>query len=178
MPTILALSGSLRQGSYNTALARTATELAPDGVTVDVATLHDVPLYDGDVEAVAIPDSVTALGERIRGADGVLLVSPEYNYGIPGVTKNGLDWLSRLKPQPFAQKPVAIMGASPGRFGTARMQYQLRQVLVHFDARVLSKPEVMVGGAGSVFDDQGRLTDEATRRHVAKLLEALVAITG
>ncbi len=175
MPTILALSGSLRQGSYNTSLARAATELAPDGVAVEVATLHGIPLYDGDVEARAIPEAVTALGDRIRAADAVLLVSPEYNYGIPGVTKNGLDWLSRLQPQPFARKRVAIMGASPGRFGTVRMQGQLRQVLVHFDAVVLSKPEVMVAGAGSVFDDQGRLTDEATRKHVAKLLEALVA---
>lgn len=173
MTAILALSGSLRRGSLNTALARAAVELAPDGVRVEVATLHGIPLYDGDVEAAGMPDAVAALGDRLRAADALLLVSPEYNYGIPGVMKNGLDWLSRLQPQPFARKPVAIMGASPGRFGTARMQYQLRQVLVHFDARVVNKPEVMVGGAGGLFDADGRLTDAATRKHVAGLLQAL-----
>ena len=176
MTTILALSGSLRRGSFNTALANAAVELAPDGVTVRVATLHGIPLYDGDVEAeLGVPEPVVALGDRLRAANGILLVSPEYNYGMPGVMKNGLDWLSRLEDQPFARKPVAIMGASPGRFGTARMQYQLRQVLVHFDARVINKPEVMVGGATSLFDADGQLTDAPTRRHVTGLLAALAA---
>jgi chromate reductase len=157
----------------NTKLLHAAAALAPEGMRVATATLHDIPLYDGDVEAAGIPAPVTALAERIAGADAVLIVSPEYNYSLPGVLKNGLDWLSRVKGRPFAHKPLAIMGTSPGRFGTARMQYHLRQALLFTEARVLPKPEVMLGGGGDLFDDAGNLRDESAATLVRRQLEAL-----
>lgn len=170
---VLGLSGSLRRESLNTKLLHAAAALAPEDVRVATATLHDIPLYDGDVEAAGIPAPVTALAERIAAADAVLIVSPEYNYSMPGVLKNGLDWLSRVKGQPFAHKPLAIMGASPGRFGTVRMQHHLRQALLFTEARVLPKPEVMLGGAGDLFDAGGALVDATTRTQVRRQLEAL-----
>jgi chromate reductase, NAD(P)H dehydrogenase (quinone) len=177
--TLIGITGSLRKASLNTALLRAAVELAPAGITLETATLHGIPLYDGDVEAgEGIPAPVVALAERMQAAAGVLIVSPEYNYGIPGGLKNAVDWLSRVKPQPFQGKPTGILGASPGRLGTARMQYQLRQVLLCLDARVLNRPEVMVAGATTLIDGDGRLTDEPTRRHVAALVEALAKAAG
>ncbi len=172
---VLGISGSLRAASLNTTLLRAAAGLAPDGVTIDIATLHDIPLYDGDVEAVGTPDEVTALANRLAAADAVLISSPEYNYSLPGVLKNGIDWLSRVKTKPFAGKPLAIMGTSPGRFGTARMQYHLRQVLLFTDARVLAKPEVMLGGGGTLFDAAGNIADDGTAKLVRSQLDALVA---
>jgi len=172
---VLGLSGSLRRESLNTKLLHAAAALAPEGVRIATATLHDIPLYDGDVEAEGIPAPVTALAERIAAADAVLIVSPEYNYSMPGVLKNGLDWLSRVKGQPFAHKPLAIMGTSPGRFGTVRMQHHLRQALLWTEARVLPKPEVMLGGGGNLFDDAGKLQDEGATGLVRRQLEALAA---
>jgi len=170
---VLGLSGSLRRTSLNTALLRAAVELAPEGMVITPATLHDIPLYDGDVEADGVPPAVTSLANRIAAAEAVLIVSPEYNYSLPGVLKNGLDWLSRVKGQPFAHKPLAIMGTSPGRFGTARMQYHLRQVLLFTEARVLAKPEVMLGGSSDLFDDTGHLVDESAANLVRRQLTAL-----
>jgi chromate reductase len=172
---VLGLSGSLRRASLNTKLLHAAAALAPAGVQVATATLHDIPLYDGDVEAEGIPAPVTALAERIAAADAVLVVSPEYNHSMPGVLKNGLDWLSRVPGQPFAHKPLAIMGTSPGRFGTVRMQAHLRQALLFTEARVLPKPEVMLSNGGALFDDAGRLQDENAARLVTRQLEALAA---
>ncbi|MFP4127148.1 MAG: NADPH-dependent FMN reductase [Alphaproteobacteria bacterium] len=172
---VLGLSGSLRRESLNTKLLHAAATLAPEDMRVATATLHDIPLYDGDVEAAGIPAPVTALAERIAAADAVLIVSPEYNYSMPGVLKNGLDWLSRVKGQPFAHKPLAIMGTSPGRFGTVRMQHHLRQALLWTAARVLTKPEVMLGGGGSVFDEAGKIRDESAANLVRRQLEALAA---
>jgi len=172
---VLGVSGSLRRDSVNTKLLDAAATLAPAGVHVATATLHEVPLYDGDVEAAGIPAAVTALAERIATADAILIVSPEYNYSLPGVLKNGIDWLSRVPGKPFAHKPLAIMGTSPGRFGTARMQYHLRQVLLFTEARVLPKPEVMLAGAGTLFDEAGNLTDESAAGLVRRQLEALAA---
>ncbi len=173
--TVLGLSGSLRGESLNTKLLCAAAALAPAGMAIEVTTLHGVPLYDGDVEVQGMPESVTTLAERIAAADAVLIVSPEYNYSLPGVLKNAIDWLSRVKPNPFAGKPLAIMGTSPGRFGTARMQYQLRHALLFTDARVLTKPEVMLGGAGQLFDAAGNLADERTAKLIRSQLDALAA---
>ncbi len=172
---ILGISGSLRAGSLNTALLRTAQEVAPDGITIEVADLSNVPLYNEDVRQQGLPDSVVRLRESIAAADALLIATPEYNYSIPGVLKNAIDWASRPPDQPFDGKPVALMGTSPGRLGTARAQYHLRQCFVFLNAPVLNKPELMVGDAGTVFDDTGRMIDEANRGRVVKLLEALAA---
>lgn len=170
---IIGISGSLRQKSFNSALLRAAVSLVPAGMSIHTASFAAFPVYNADVQAVGIPEPVTALGKQIREADAVLIVSPEYNYSIPGGLKNAIDWISRLENQPFNGKLVAIMGASPGRLGTARMQYHLRQSFVFLNGIVLNKPEVMVGGAGSVFDDAGNLTDEPTQKMVRALLTAL-----
>jgi len=167
------LVGSLRQASYNHALARALPGLAPEGVTMsELGSIRDIPLYDQDENAKGFPAAVTTMGEAIRQADGVVIVSPEYNYSMPGVLKNALDWLSRLPNQPFAGKPVAIQSASMGPFGGARMQYHLRQTLVFLDARVLNKPEVMVGLAQTKIDEAGRIADKGTSDFIAGQLKA------
>lgn len=171
---IAAISGSLRKGSYNTALLRAARDLAPKGVEVEILSIAGLPVYDADLQAEGMPEAVLALQKAIGGADGVLISSPEYNYSVPGGLKNAIDWLSRTDPQPFAEKPVAIMGASPGKVGTARMQYHLRQIFVFLRARLLSHPEVMVGSAHERITD-GELTDEGTRSYLGKLVGALVS---
>ena len=171
--TFCALSGSLRRGSYNTAALRAAAEAAPDGVTVVEAGLADIPLYNADLQAACFPGAVTRLQRAIASADAVLIATPEYNYSVSGVLKNAIDWVSRTDPQPFANKPVAILGASPGAFGTARAQYDLRKMFVYLDAHLLNKPEVMISAANTRFDADGKLTDEATRTIIANLLTAL-----
>ena len=170
---VLGISGSLRKDSFNTATLRAARELAPGGMHVDMRTLEDIPLYNDDVRDRGYPEAVQALRNQITKADAVLIVTPEYNYSIPGVLKNAIDWASRPPNQPFEGKPIAIMGASPGRLGSARAQYHLRQCFVFLNGLVLNRPEVMVAGAKSLFDASGRLTDEETRERIAKLLEAL-----
>ena len=139
---ILGISGSLRKGSFNTAALRAAIELAPEGVTIIEADISDIPLYNEDVNAQGRPPSVERFRQQIRDADALLFVTPEYNYSVPGVLKNAIDWASRPPEQPFAGKPAAIMGASPGVIGTARAQYHLRQIAVFLDLKVLNKPEV------------------------------------
>lgn len=175
MIEVIGISGSLRHLSYNTLLLHAAMELAPEGMLIRSACI-DLPLYNEDVRERGLPESVSQLRAQIAGADAVLIVTPEYNYSVPGVLKNAIDWASRPPDQPFDKKPLAIMGASPGRMGTARAQYHLRQTFVCLNASVLNKPEVMVGGAAGVFDGSGRLSDQATRDHVAKLLMALAAL--
>ena len=172
---VLGFAGSLRQGSYNKAALRAAVELAPAGMTIETFDLAPIPLYNEDVKQQGFPPPAQALREKIRAADALLIVTPEYNYSIPGVLKNAIDWASRPPDQPFEDKPIAIMGASPGRLGTARAQYHLRQCFVFLNGVVLNRPEVMIGGAAQLFDDQLRLTDEATRGFVGKLLAALAA---
>ncbi|KQM99383.1 NADPH-dependent FMN reductase [Sphingomonas sp. Leaf25] len=170
------LLGSLRQGSLNAAIANSLGELAPDGVTISLlGSVRDLPHYDADLQAEGFPPAVLAMAEQIAAADGVVIVSPEYNYSVPGALKNALDWLSRVSPQPFAGKPVAIQSASPGALGGARMQYHLRQVLVFLDAYVLNKPEVMVGQAASKIE-VARLTDDGTRAFISGQIEALAAL--
>ena len=170
---ILGISGSLRKGSFNTAALRAAIELAPEGVTIIEADISDIPLYNEDVNAQGRPPSVERFRQQIRDADAILFVTPEYNYSVPGVLKNAIDWASRPPEQPFAGKPAAIMGASPGVIGTARAQYHLRQIAVFLDLKVLNKPEVMIGGAGDRFDSAGKLTHEPTREFMATMLAAL-----
>ena len=169
----LTLVGSLRKASYNHAIARALPGLAPEGVTIsELGSIGDVPLYDQDENAKGFPAAVTAMGEAIAKADGIIIVSPEYNYSTPGVLKNAIDWLSRLPNQPFAGKPVALQSASMGVFGGARMQYHLRQTLVFLDAHVLNKPEVMVGAVQNKIDDKGQITDQGTKDFIASQLKA------
>lgn len=170
---VLGISGSLRKASYNTAALRAARELAPAGMLIEQAEIGGIPLYDEDLRAAGLPAAVERLRAQIRAADAVLLVTPEYNYSIPGVLKNAIDWASRQPDQPFDGKPVAIMGATGGLLGTARAQYHLRQMLVFLNAFPVNKPEVFIGQAASKFDAEGRLTDETTRGFIRQLLEAL-----
>jgi chromate reductase, NAD(P)H dehydrogenase (quinone) len=170
MTRILGLSGSLRRASLNTALLRAAVELAPEGVTLEVATLHGIPLYDGDLEAAeGLPSAVEALKERVVASDGVLLASPEYNNGIPGVFKNALDWLSRPSDDAarvFHGRPFAVIGASPGSFGTLSAQAAWLPVLRTLRVQPWFGGRLMVSGAGKLFED-GRLTDAGMRERLA-----------
>ena len=171
---VLGIAGSLRAGSYNKALIEAARELAPAGMEIAEFDLRRVPLYDGDVEAAGDPEPVAALKGAIRNADALLIATPEYNRGVPGVLKNAVDWASRPPlGSPLAGKPVAIMGASTGRGGTARAQEQLRDALEFPLASVLAEPEVLVPEAYMRFDEHGRLVDEETRKQLAGLLAAL-----
>ena len=169
----LGFAGSLRAGSFNRALLRTAVELAHDDLQIETFDLDDIPLYNGDVEAVGDPEPVSRFKAAIRAAEGVLMATPEYNHGVPGVMKNAVDWASR-PPGSAAldRKPVAIIGASPGITGTARGQTQLRQAFEFTNSRCMAQPELLVFRAHEKFDAEGRLTDEATRAHLAKFLEA------
>lgn len=171
---VLAFAGSLRRGSYNRALTRAAREVAPDGLTVEIFELDGIPLYNADVEADGFPAPVKELQEAIGRADGLLIATPEYQRGVPGVLKNAVDWASRPPGESTLQgKPVAIMGATPGRWGTARAQTQLRQALVYNACPTVLEPEVLVANAGERFDDEGRLTHEPTRDFVRRLVGSL-----
>lgn len=173
---VLAMAGSLREKSYNRGLVRAAKALAPMGVDVIEADISDIPLYNGDDDGDNNrPAPVTALAEQVKSADALLFVTPEYNYSIPGVLKNAIDWLSRVPGSIFAGKPAAIMGASMGGMGTSRSQYHLRQVLVFLDVHPLNKPEVFVSAAHEKCDEKGDLVDEKTREMVASQLVALQA---
>jgi chromate reductase len=174
---VLGISGSLRQGSYNTAALRAAMELAPVGMTITQADISDLPLYNDDVRAAGYPDVVQRFRREIQEADALLIVTPEYNYSVSGVLKNAIDWASRPPSAPLVGKPVAIMGASNGMFGTARAQYHLRQICLACDMHVINRPEVMIGQAAQKFDASGRLTDEKTREFVGKLLVSLATWT-
>jgi chromate reductase len=170
---VIAISGSLRRASFNTALVKAAQELAPNGMEIDIADISEVPPYNGDVQAQGFPAQITQLSDQIRQADAVLIATPEYNYSIPGVLKNVIDWLSRIDNQPFDGKAIAIMGASMGNIGTARSQYHLRQVFVFLNGIVMNRPEVFVGGAHEKFDASGTLTDQGTRDFLSKYLVAV-----
>ncbi len=171
---VLVIWGSLRQGSFNKALAHALPELAPERMEMVMArTIGDFPLYNADVqESSGFPKPVEELGEQIRAADGVIIVTPEYNFSVPGVLKNAIDWVSRLPNQPFAHKPVAIQSAAPGMLGGARAQYHLRQSMVFLQAHVFNTPEIFVTMAKSKFDEKtGKLTDQATRDFIKTQLE-------
>ena len=170
---VLGMSGSLRKGSFNTMALRAAQGLVPAGMTIEVAEIGNLPLYNDDIRAAGYPAVVQAFREKIAAADALLFVTPEYNYSISGVLKNAIDWGSRPPNQPFDGKPIAIMGASGGILGTARAQYHLRQMCVFLNMFPVNKPEVMIGQAASRFDAEGKLTEETTRGLVKQLLESL-----
>jgi len=166
---LVAFCGSLRKGSFNRMALQVFTERAPAGTTVETIEI-DWPLYDADIQAQGFPDKVQAAQKAMLAADGIVFASPEYNYSVSGVLKNAIDWLSRMTPQPFAGKPMAVFGASGGPLGTARAQYHLRQMMVFLDGRFIHKPEVMIGAAHTKFVD-GKFNDEVG----AKLLTDLGA---
>jgi chromate reductase len=175
--TIVGISGSVRRESFNTALIAAAGELAPPGMTIEpFGRLREFPLYDDDLRQTVRPDPVRDLWERVAAADGLLIATPEYNFGPPGVLKNAIDWISRPPDQsPLRGKPVALMGASTGRMGTVRAQLALRQSFVFLDSHVVNKPEVLISAAASAFQG-GHLIDDVSRSLVAELMRALAAL--
>ena len=174
---ILGIAGSLRRQSYNRAALRAAAELVPEGAAVEIFELDGIPGFSEDDEQ-SPPEKVVELKRRIREADAVLFVTPEYNYSIPGVLKNAIDWASRpYGDSAWNGKPAAIMGASVGALGTARAQYHLRQVMVFLNMFPVNQPEVMIGNASQRFDADGNLTDEATREFIRQLIHNLVEWT-
>jgi chromate reductase, NAD(P)H dehydrogenase (quinone) len=174
MTTLLGISGSLRQGSYNSALLRAAVQLAPEGTRIEVGSIKGIPLYDGDLEAASgIPEPVKVLKARILASQGLLLVTPEYNNGMPGVFKNAIDWLSRPAsdiPQLFGDRPVAVIGASPGGFGTILAQDAWLPVLRTLGTRPWFGGRLMVSRAHQVFSPAGELTDEKIRTQLKDFL--------
>src|SRR3989442_15547453 len=176
---VCGLAGSLRKGSYNRALLRAAVRVAPDELEILVFDrLREIPPFNADVEAEGDPEPVAALKAAIRAADALLVVTPEYNYGVPGVLKNAIDWASRPPDVSVLEgKPAALMGATPGRTGTARAQPALRQSFVFTRTPVLPGPEALVGDAHQKFAENGTLHDDATRQRVRELLERLTGWT-
>jgi chromate reductase len=175
---VLGFAGSLRKNSYNKALLRVAAELMPSGVELETFDLEGIPLFNQDFETHP-PNIVNEFKTRIREADAILIATPEYNYSIPGVLKNAIDWASRpYGDNAFDGKPVAIMGASIGALGTARAQYHLRQCFVTLNMYPINDPEVMVTYAREKFDENGRLKDQRTREQITELLQNLVAWTA
>lgn len=173
----MGFAGSLRKRSYNRALLHAAVELMPKDAKLEIFDIEGIPLFNQDLEE-EMPAKVKKFKEKIRSADALLIVTPEYNYSFPGVLKNAIDWASRPPgDNSFEGKPVAIMSASTGTLGGARAQYQLRQVLVTLNMHPINRPEVMVPLAGEKFDGEGRLIDERTREKVRELLENLVEWT-
>jgi chromate reductase len=169
---ILGIAGSLRQASLNRALLRAAVELSPPPLEIITADLIDIPFYNGDVETAGTPPAVEALRDAVRQSQGLLIATPEYNFGVPGVLKNAVDWLSRPpRASALNGKPVAIIGASPGMVGTARAQTQLRQAFAFTNSPAMLQPEVLVARAHEKFDAEGRLTDEVTRKFLATFLK-------
>jgi chromate reductase len=172
MANVLVICGSLRKESYNAMVARALPALAPAGMNlIPSPPIGTMPLYNADIQAEGFPAPVKALADAIRNADAVLFVTPEYNYSIPGVLKNAIDWVSRLQDQPFAGKPIAIQSASMGPLGGARVQYHLRQSMVFLDALVFNRPEIFIGTVQNKVNDKGELTDQVTRDFIKQQLE-------
>lgn len=182
MTRLIGLSGSLRRDSFNTALLRAMIHHLPDGVTLEIATLHGIPLYDGDVEATeGVPTAVTALADKIAAADGVILSTPEYNNGMPGVFKNAIDWLSRggvHGGKLFAGKPVALAGASPGGFGTIMSQANWLPVMRSLGMRHWSEGRLLVSRAHKAFDAEGKLADETVAAQLGPYLAGFAGFIG
>jgi chromate reductase, NAD(P)H dehydrogenase (quinone) len=170
---IFGFAGSLRKDSFNKMLLRAARELSPENVKVDIFDLEGIAFFNQDLENEP-NDKLKTFKSKIKAADGILIVSPEYNYSVPGILKNALDAASRPHgTSPFEEKPVGIMGASTGMLGTARAQYHLRQTMVFFNSFVMNRPEIMVNFAEKKFDQAGRLTDEMTVQKVREFMSAL-----
>ena len=172
---ILGISGSLRAKSYNHFALKAAAQLMPAGMTLSIADYSAIPLYNQDDQSPATLAAVEKLRAQVAGADALLIASPEYNYSVTGVLKNAIDWLSRTSPQPFKDKPVALLSATQGPVGGARNQYELRKILSGLEAFVLNKPEIFIGMCQNRFDEQGELTDATTRKFMGEQMLALQA---
>jgi chromate reductase, NAD(P)H dehydrogenase (quinone) len=176
MTKILGICGSLRKASFNRSALNAAGKLLPSGASLEAFELDGIPVFNQDNEQTP-PPRVAEFKDKIRASDAVLFVTPEYNFSIPGVLKNAIDWASRPSGQSaWKGKPVAIMGASAGALGTARAQYHLRQCFVFLDMPAVNQPEVLIGGAAQKFDAQGQLTDQVAKDLIAKLLANLVGL--
>lgn len=177
MTKIVGIAGSLRQASFNAALLRAAVELAPPGITIEIASIRDIPLYDGDLEAAGFPDAVSALKDAVATCDGLLIATPEYNNSIPGVLKNTIDWLSRPaadSARVFRDRPVALMGATPGRGGTLLSQAAWLPVLRTLGTRAWFGPRIAVSSAGTQFEATGRVHDAALRNQIQQFVAGFV----
>jgi chromate reductase len=169
---IVGICGSLRAASINRMALNLAGSVMPQGLAMEVVEWRELPAFDADVLAEGFPPAVAALRDRIRRADGLVIATPEYNFSLPGMLKNAIDWLSRGDDQPFAHKPIAILSASPGPLGGARVQYDLRKILLFVNATPLVKPEVFIGHAATKFDAEGECTDSTTRKFVTDQMHA------
>jgi chromate reductase len=167
---ILGICGSLRRASFNMAALRACHELMPEGMSMTVAEIGDIPLFNQDVFDAGMPAPAQRFREQVAAADGLLIASPEYNFSVTAALKNAIDWGSRAPNQVFQDKPVAMFSATTGPLGGARNQYDLRRMLVQLWAHPLPRPEVFIGNAAAKFDAQGKITDEATRKFLAELL--------
>jgi chromate reductase, NAD(P)H dehydrogenase (quinone) len=173
---LVGISGSLRKGSYNTALLNTAATLLPQDVTMEIFSISDIPPYNADLDMPAAkqrPNRVQQLRDLLTASDGLLICSPEYNYSIPGLLKNAIDWASRGEDSPLLGKPVAVMGATISMWGTVRMQMAFHNIFLYLNMKPVYKPEVLIAKAESKFDDKGNLTDTTSLDLVRKKLEAL-----
>jgi chromate reductase len=173
---IVGMSGSLRKGSYNTMLLKAAAQLLPPDVSMDIVSIEDIPLYNADLDLPAAkerPKVVEHFRKMLADADGILISSPEYNYSIPGGLKNAIDWASRGEDSPLLRKPVAVIGATTGLWGTVRMQMSFHNVFLFLDMKPVYKPEVLVAQAEKKFDKEGSLMDEMTKKLLKQKLEAL-----
>jgi chromate reductase, NAD(P)H dehydrogenase (quinone) len=173
---LVGVSGSLRKGSYNTSLLHTASTLLPEDVTMEIFSIGEMPLYNADLDMPAAkqrPAVVQQFRDLLARTDGLLICSPEYNYGIPGLLKNAIDWASRGEDSPLLGKPVAVMGATIGMWGTVRMQMVFHNIFLYLNMKPVYKPEVLIAKAESKFDEKGRLTDTTSLDLIKKKLEAL-----
>jgi chromate reductase, NAD(P)H dehydrogenase (quinone) len=178
---VVSICGSLRKGSYNRMVMNTLQGCAPEGMRISEApSFAAFPLYDADVQnSTGFPAPVQALAEAIRAADGVIFVSPEYNYSIPGALKNAIDWVSRMPNQPFAGKPIAIQSATGGALGGGRMQYDLRRCMIFLDAWTINKPEIFIGNCSRRIDEKtGQIKDEQTIGFIKQQLAAFAQFIG
>lgn len=173
---VIAVTGSLRRKSYNTQLLKILQDRAPDGMNIDIfGRMTEIPVFNQDIlDDDGFPSAVDELRQKLAAADGLVIASPEYNHAVSCVTKNMIDWVSRPPDQPFKAKPIAITGAGLGKLGTALGQYSLRHCFVFLDGRVMNTPEVFVGQANNLFDENGNITDEPTLEFIDKFLDAFV----
>ena len=167
---VLGVCGSARKASFNMAALRACKELAPAGMSISIASIGDLPMYNQDVFDAGIPQPVKRFYDEVAAADGVLIATPEYNFSLPPLLKNAIDWVSKMPKQPFDNKPCAVFSSSQGPLGGARVQYDVRKILVQLWGLVLPRPEVFIGLAPSKFDKDGKLTDEATKKFLTDLL--------
>lgn len=172
---IVGLCGSLRAGSVNRMALKLAGSVMPPGMALEIVDLREIPMFDGDVLAQGFPAPVQALRERLQRADGLVIATPEYNFAVPGMLKNAIDWASRGEDQPFNYLPMAVLSASPGPMGGPRVQYDLRKMMQFLNGMVLPKPEVFIGSTASKFDAQGKCTDETTIKFVTAQMKAFEA---